>query len=192
MIKKTCRLPVLLALTGCLLTWSAVQAEPLQVVSDQSTVGVTFRQMNVPVQAGFNKVDVTAAFDPARPADAMVRVTVDTASFDFGPGAEDYNAEVRAPEWFDTANHASAVFEGATARPAGESRFDVPGKLTIKGVTRDVVVPFEFEKSASLWTMTGQIPISRLAYKVGEGDWKDTSIVEDEVIITFKVVSKAP
>jgi len=35
----------------------------------------------------------------------------------------------------------------------------------------------------------GQLPIKRLAFNIGEGEWKDTSMVADEVVIKFRVTA---
>ena len=35
----------------------------------------------------------------------------------------------------------------------------------------------------------GAVPIKRLAYNIGEGEWKDTSMVADDVVIKFHVVA---
>ena len=35
----------------------------------------------------------------------------------------------------------------------------------------------------------GNLPIKRLAFGIGEGEWKDASIVADEVVIKFRVLA---
>jgi polyisoprenoid-binding protein YceI len=34
------------------------------------------------------------------------------------------------------------------------------------------------------------VPIKRLAFGIGDGEWKDTSVVADEVIIKFRIVAQ--
>ena len=46
------------------------------------------------------------------------------------------------------------------------------------------VVP---QRDRALQVFEGSLPIKRLAYAIGEGEWKDTSIVADEVVIKFRV-----
>jgi polyisoprenoid-binding protein YceI len=33
------------------------------------------------------------------------------------------------------------------------------------------------------------LPIKRLTFNIGDGEWKDTSVVADEVVIKFRVVT---
>ena len=164
-------------------------AQALRFDSTASHVGVVFRQMGVDVEATFNKIEVDASFDPADVASSRAAVTIDMASFDFGPGAEEYNAEVRAPDWFDTARHPTARFKVTGARASGNNRYGVIGDLTIKGVTQSITTEFQLTEQNGRVELTGVVPISRLAFNIGQGDWKDTSIVEDEVRVTFRMVA---
>lgn len=167
-------------------------AAPLAIDTGASSVGVTFTQMNVPVDASFRTFEAKADFDPAQPAAATARIVIETASFDFGPGAEEYNAEVRKSEWFDAARFPQAVFEGAGAKALGAGRYELPGQLTIKGVTKPTVAPIVFEESGTRWVFTGTVPVSRLAFGLGADEWKDTSIVADEVLVKFRLEAPRP
>jgi polyisoprenoid-binding protein YceI len=70
----------------------------------------------------------------------------------------------------------------------GGGKFEVAGKLSIKGSSRDVVVPMQLSQSAGVSTVTGGLTLKRLDFKVGEGDWADTSFVANEVQVKFKFV----
>ena len=61
------------------------------------------------------------------------------------------------------------------------------GKLTIKGVSSDVVVPVTLAQSGATTTATGAFPIKRLSFRIGEKEWADTSTVADEVQVKFKL-----
>jgi polyisoprenoid-binding protein YceI len=168
------------------------QAQALQFDKEASTVGVVFRQMSVDVEASFQKIDIKASFDPANVASSRAVVTIDMASFDFGPGAEEYNEEVRAPDWFDTQKFPTAQFSVTGARANGNNRFGVVGDLTIKGITQSITTEFELADRDGRVELSGSVPISRLAFNIGQGDWKDTSIVEDEVQVRFRMVASRP
>jgi len=64
----------------------------------------------------------------------------------------------------------------------------VVGKLTIKGVTQDVTAPVTFKQEGSNQIFEGALPVKRNVFKVGDGEWKDTSVVSDDVTIKFRVV----
>lgn len=182
-------LAAILALTTALSTTHAY-AQAMQFDTDASRIGVSFRQMGVDVEATFKRFDIDARFDPSDPAATRAKVTIETASFDFGPGAEEYNEEVRAPDWFDTGQFPTASFVVTGVRPAGDNKYGVVGDLTIKGVTKSVSTDFELTRKDKQVALTGRLPISRLAYNVGQGDWKDTSIVEDTVQIVIELIAR--
>lgn len=171
---------------------SPLQAAPLAVDQEASAVSVTFTQMNVPVDAAFTEFSAQANFDLANPELATAKITIKTASFDFGPGAEEYNAEVRKAEWFDSKQFPEAVFEAKGAKTSGNKQFEVSGLLTIKGNTVDVVAPVLLEEKAGQWVFTGELPIKRLDYGLGATEWQDTSIVADDVIVKFTIVAAKP
>ena len=63
--------------------------------------------------------------------------------------------------------------------------------LNLKGVVfklhnRDEVT-LTLKKEGSAQIFEGSLPIRRLAFSIGEGEWKDTSIVADEVVIKFRI-----
>ena len=69
----------------------------------------------------------------------------------------------------------------------GGGKFEVAGQLTIKGTARDVVVPVALSQSGTVTTATGTLPLKRLAFKIGENEWADTSMVADDVQVKFKL-----
>jgi polyisoprenoid-binding protein YceI len=165
--------------------------EAQSIDTAKSRITITFKQMNVPVDAAFKRFNAKLNFDPAKPAEARALVEIDMASFDFGPGAEEYSAEVQKKEWFDTKQFPQATFAaGAGLKVVGENKFEAPGILTIKGKTQNIVAPLVAKTEAGATVFEGQLAIKRLAFNIGEGEWKDTDTVADEVVIKFRIVAK--
>jgi len=153
-----------------------------------STVIATSKQMNVPVDGKFKKFRAQLDFDPAKPAAGSANLTIDTSSYDLGD--ESYNQQVRGKDWFDTAQFPNATFvSSAIASADGANRFKVTGKLTIKGKSQNVVVPVTVTQQGASQTFDGLLPIKRTQYDIGTGEWKDTSVVADEVLIKFHIVA---
>ena len=61
------------------------------------------------------------------------------------------------------------------------------GKLSIKGAVHDVLVPVTLTQAGANTTAAGSIVIKRLAFKIGENEWADTSMVADDVQVKFKL-----
>ncbi len=155
----------------------------------KSTVSAVFKQMNVPVEGRFNRFNADVHFDAANAAASTAKIDVEVASFDLG--SPDYNKEVAGDEWFDAAHFAHASFVSTQIRPGANGAYSVAGKLTIKGKTTDVVVPVQYRLDGANQVFDGTLPIKRLAYNIGTGEWKDTSVVADDVQIKFHIVSAA-
>jgi polyisoprenoid-binding protein YceI len=158
-----------------------------QVDAAKSSVVAVSKQMGVPVEGRFKRFTAQVSFDPAKPAEGKASVEIDIASFDLG--AEDFNRETVKKEWFDAAKFPKATFVTSAIRPAGPGKFDAAGKLTIKGITRDVVAPVGFRTEGGQQVFEGVLPIKRLQFNIGEGEWKDTSTVADDVQIKFRIVT---
>lgn len=165
----------------------AAAAAPLKTDPAHSSVSATFRQMNVPVEAKFNKFSVQLEYDARRPDASRARVDIDTASLDLGD--PDMNREVRKKEWFNAAQFPKASFVSSAIRAAAPGRLSVTGKLTIKGRSADVTFALAHKVAAGKQVFEGQLPIQRLAFNIGDGEWQDTSLVADEVVIKFRVTA---
>ncbi|KAF7600742.1 MAG: polyisoprenoid-binding protein [Candidatus Dactylopiibacterium carminicum] len=169
-------------------TVSAAQAaEYTRVLTDKSSLGFTYRQMNVPMEGGFKRFQAQLAFDPAQAAKGSASFDIDVKSIDVG--SPDGNGEIGGKALFDNAAHPAARFVSSSIKPLGNNRFEVAGKLTIKGRTRDVTAPVAFRQDGSNGVFEGALNIKRTDFAIGEGVWADTSIVADEVQIRFRLLA---
>ena len=125
------------------------------------------------------------AFDPAKLATSKIRFTVDTGSATLG--SRETDAELPKPTWFNVPKFPQAQFESSSIKALGGGKFDVAGTLTIKGNAQSVVVPVTLTQSGASTTAVGALPIKRLAFKIGENEWADTSMVADDVQVRFKL-----
>jgi polyisoprenoid-binding protein YceI len=168
-------------------TLLASMAALAQQKIDAARSEITFvsKQMGVPVEGRFRKFDAQVAFDPKKPATGKVAFTVDLASATLGSPETD--AELPKPTWFNTARFPQATFQSVSIKATGPGRFDVAGKLTIKGSSQDVVVPVTLTPAGALASAAGSFVIKRLDYKIGDGDWADTSMVANDVQVKFKL-----
>ena len=174
-----------LALASSLLLAALPAQAQQQLVPAQSSVEFTAKHMGVPLQGHFKKFDAQVAFDPAKLAASRIRFTVDTGSATMG--ARETDAELPKAPWFNVPQFPQATFESTAIKALGGGKFDVAGKLTIKGAAVNVSVPVTLVQSGATTTATGSLPIKRLAFKIGDGEWADTSMVADEVQVKFKL-----
>ncbi|MES2019040.1 MAG: YceI family protein [Pseudomonadota bacterium] len=165
----------------------AATAAPLKTDQAKSRVSAVFKQMNVPVESAFKKFSASIDYDAAKPELAKASVEIDTASLDVGD--PDMNKEVAKKDWFNAAQFPKATFVSSAIKPAGAGQLAVSGRLTIKGKSMEVHFPLTVKLEAGKQVFEGALPIKRLSYNIGEGEWKDTSMVADDVIIKFRVTA---
>jgi len=173
--------PVLLAVAAAL----AGPALAQQVLPAHSEIAFVSRQMGVPVEGKFKQWAAQIAFDPKNPATGKVGFTIQTGSAAFGSPETD--AEVPKATWFNVAKFPQASFASSGIKALGGGRFEVRGKLNIKGATQDAVVPVTVTQAGAASTATGSFVIKRLDFKIDEGEWADTSMVANDVTVKFKL-----
>ena len=107
-----------------------------------SHIGFSVRHLMVSkVRGEFTKWNGTLDFDPARPEAAVITAVIDAASIDTHEAQRD--GHLRSPDFFDAPTHPTLTFKSTKVEKAGES-YRVTGDLTIRGVTRAVVLDAEF------------------------------------------------
>jgi polyisoprenoid-binding protein YceI len=147
----------------------------------------------VGVQAGaefkgtFHKFTAAIDFAPDALASAHFDVQIDTNSVDTQDG--DRDKTIRGPDIFDAAHFPAAhyVTRSFTKTAAG---YTAVGALTLRGVTKDVPIDFQFTPGASGAKLEGTAKLKRLDFGAGQGDWKSTEWVGDAVKITFSLTLK--
>jgi polyisoprenoid-binding protein YceI len=183
----------LLALAGVLLaaSWAARGADAPTIphyVSDpaKSSLQFTFLQAGAQNKGRFTRFPVSFDFSPENLAAGHLEVTVEMSSTDTGDSERDdtlRGADLFAVSKFPQSHYSATQF---TKTVTG---YEAVGKLTLRGVTREVRVPFTFrtasENGVAVGYMSGRTTLRRLDFGVGQGDWKATDQVGNEVGVSF-------
>ncbi|MBK8463557.1 MAG: YceI family protein [Nigerium sp.] len=112
-----------------------------------STVGfVTRHAMVTKVRGSFDEFSGTATIDGAHPSASTLSVEIATSSINTRNA--DRDAHLRSADFFEADAHPSVTFRGTGFAIDGDV-VEVTGDLTIRGVTRSLTVPFEFQGQAT-------------------------------------------
>jgi polyisoprenoid-binding protein YceI len=174
-----------LAFWAAALSFSSSALAQQKLIPAQSEISFVTKQMGVPLDGHFKKFDAQISFDTAKPDAAKIAFTVDSGSATLG--APESDAELPKAAWFNVAKFPQATFQSSSVQVLGAGKYQVTGKLTIKGIVKDVDVPVALTQANGITTATGQFVLKRLTYKIGEGEWADTSMVADDVQVKFKL-----
>jgi polyisoprenoid-binding protein YceI len=179
------------ALAGAMLGLApAAQAiEFNQLQPDKSSLGFVSKQMNVPVEGRFKSFRSKLSFDPAKPAAARAELEIDLAGID--AGSKEADDEVAGKDWFNTRIFPVAKFVSTSVKPLGGNRYEVTGRMTIKGRTQDLSAPVTVTPQGNSATFEGSLVLKRADYAIGDGIWSDFGTVANEVQIKFRLVATA-
>jgi polyisoprenoid-binding protein YceI len=179
----------LIATAAVLASASSQAVEFNQIQPAKSTVGFVFKQMNVPISGSFKRFSGQISFDPAQPTLAKASLDIPLASID--AGSDEANDEVAGPLWFNTKAYPTARFVSTRVKPLGNNRFEVLGKMSIKGRTHDAATLATFQQVGNTGVFSGSFTLKRADYAIGEGMWADYGTVANDIQITFRLVALA-
>jgi polyisoprenoid-binding protein YceI len=155
----------------------------------KSTLQFVFTQAGAKNDGKFAKYDVS--FTPESNA---LNVVVQVSSLDTGD--KDRDSTLRSADLFNVAKFPQAKFAATKITHGAGDKYEAVGKLTIRDISRDVKIPLTFktanEGGKQVGVMTGEVLIKRLDYGVGQGEWKSTEWVDNEVTVKFSLKLVAP
>lgn len=176
---------LLLALALAVAAAPAAAAPLTSLDAASSRIDFGYTQMGVKLDGRFATFGGTASFDPARPQAGKASIEVRLASVDTGLAEAD--AELAGKDWFHTAAHPLARFESTAVKALGGNRYQVDGRLTIKGRSRAVSAPFTYTAVAGGGLFEGAFTLHRADYGIGEGVWRDFSVVANDIKVRFRL-----
>lgn len=153
-----------------------------------SELGFIGTQADAPFEGKFAKFTADIKFDPKDLAGSRFDVSIDTASVNTQDGERDET--LKGDDLFGVKKFPKARYVADKFTDKGKGQYSATGKLTLRNVTKDVPIEFTFEqKDGGAW-LKGSAALKRLDFGVGQGDWKDTSTVANEVKVKFALQLK--
>ncbi len=182
---------LVLAMGGVLARAAAPATPPAKYSLDpaRSMLRFAFVQAGANNSGRFGKFTADVLFAGDNLAASKINVTIDTGSLDTGDQERD--TTLKGADLFDVKKFPQAHFVSSKLTQVAAGRYEAQGKLTIRNVTRDIKVPLTFQNKVeggkNFGYMQGRATLKRLEFGVGQGDWKSTEWVNDEVNVTFSL-----
>lgn len=152
-----------------------------------STLGFVGTQAGTAFKGHFSKWDAQIDFDPANPAGGHALVTIDMGSATTGDAQKD--EALPQSDWFSVKTFPRAVFEARSFRAKGGNAYEAVGTLTIRGVAKDVVLPFTLDVTGGKAHAQGKLDLVRTDYGVGQGSWSTGQMVALAVSVTVDLAA---
>lgn len=149
---------------------AAKPAAPVwHVVPEKSSLTFTATQLGQAFTGRFGKFAADLTLDPTDLDNAKLVATVDTGSVDAGDTQR--NQALPGEDWFDVAGSPKATFKSHKFVRKDGNSFEVTGMLNIKGIERQVTIPFTLVTIGDTATIKGGFTIKRTDFNVGAGQW---------------------
>ena len=178
-------------------TAEALAEAGLWTLEEGSRVGFVARQSGAPVEAWFDAFSAEIRFDPAQLEQSNLWVEIETGSVN--SQSSDRDQTIRSADLFDVATWPTARFEAARFEHRGGDDYLAHGTLALRDATLDLALPFTLEISdhpdsatEQRARATGEVTLLRLDYGVGQGQWQDTSMVPNEVLVRIEILARRP
>lgn len=132
--------------------------------------------------------------DPSAPAAARIDIRIETRPV--SANNRDVDSLMKGTNFLDVQKFAEARFVSTSVTAKGGDRYEAQGKLTIRDVTRDAVLPFSLaiaddpaQPGRLRATARGRLILKRLDYGVGQNEWASTGQVANEVTVDVTIVA---
>jgi polyisoprenoid-binding protein YceI len=174
-------------------TATATAVRTFQIDKAHSEVIFQVRHLLSKVRGRFSDFAGTLQFDPEHPDQSSVDFTIQAASIDTAEPNRD--AHLRSDDFFAAEKYPTLTFKSTKVTPRGRDLYDVEGDLTIRGVTRRVILPVSYLGAAKdTWgkekvAFEGETTINRKEYGLNWNAALETGgfLVGDEVKVSLSI-----
>lgn len=162
-----------------------------------SSLGFSVTQVGSIVSGRFPAWTGEIVLDPTAIAAARIDIRIDTRPVTANNA--DVDSLLKGPNFLSVQKFPEARFVSTSVVSKGGDRYEAQGKLTLRDVTRDAVLPFTLaiadqagQPGTLRATARGRIVLKRLDYGVGQNEWAGTGQVANEVTVDLNVVASRP
>ena len=151
-----------------------------------STLKFTAIQQAAKFESRFETFTALVHFDPAEPETGRITARIGLGSVDTGNPERD--EILKGADWFNLRKWPEAVFTAERIVRAGDG-YAANGTLALRDVTRPVTLKFRWTPGAAGQParLVGSAALERLAFGVGQGDWRDTTYVGNAVDVQVDI-----
>ena len=142
------------------------QASDWNVVAATSWLGFTGSAAGAPFDGRFSRWQARINFDPAKAEQGHAVVTVDMTSAVTGDAQKDQ--ALPQAGWFEAASFPKATLEVQSFRPKGGNDYDAVGTLSMRNVTKAIVMPMTIEVGGDTLHAKGNLDLIRTDFGVGQ------------------------
>jgi len=166
---------------------SALAAPPPTWVVDKAHSAVRFNSSfsGAAFSGAFSRWTANIQFDPANLAASKVAAVIDVASA--ATGDADRDQALPGDDFLAAAKFPRATYTASAFKALGGDKYLAIGQLTLRGVAKPLNLPFTLKIAGAKAAMTAQVPIDRLAFGVGQNEWRKTDAIPGPVTVVIAI-----
>ncbi len=177
-----------LAAVSLALCGSAMAAPPTWAVDKAaSKLGFKSTFSGEGFEGVFRRWESQIQFDPKDLAASKAVITVDVASASTGDGSRD--EAIPSDDWFAARKFPQATFVTRSFKSLGGNRYEAVGDLTIRGISKPLVLPFTLAIAGDTARMNSSVVLNRSAFGVGQGEFKSAETVPLNVTVDIALTA---
>lgn len=150
-----------------------------------SSLKFTFDQAGAAATGTFRKFTTVLVYDEKNLGASSLDVRVDIASVN--TQEQERDDLIKGGDLLNAAKYPAATFSASSLAKRADGGLEAIGKLTIRDTTRELRLPLTLKPTPAGLELSGKTTIRRLDYGVGQGDFKATDSVGDEIKIEYAV-----
>ncbi|TKB27650.1 YceI family protein [Desulfopila sp. IMCC35006] len=174
------------------------EVRPWKIDEEHTNLYFSVDHIYAKVQGRFTDYRGTLRFDPDNLKDSTISFEIKVKSVDTGIGKRDRH--LRSADFFDESKYPFMTFTSQSITKAEENIYNVSGILTIKDVSKELVLPLTFEgmrenplaPDMEVAGFNGRLTLDRLAYNVGDGKYYQMGAVgkDVDILVTIEALRK--
>ncbi len=146
----------------------------------KSRLEIQIVQSGSQITGSFANWNAVINFDPENLESSQVEVDIDIASLSLGSVSK----QAISADFLNAVSHPVGRFVSSSFASTGEGSFEVHGQLTLAGLSKPVILPFDLRIEDDRAFVEGRVKIDRLSFDIGRKGFESDGVVGFEVAVT--------
>ena len=162
---------------------TAAAGDPGQEVKS-SKITFEIKNAGITVDGSFSDLQADIKFHPNNPDKSVLKASVGTATINTGIKKRDKDLQMR--KYFDVEKYPRIKMTSRKIKHIEKNKYKGTFDLTIKGVTKQVEIPFTYTSKENEGTFSATFTVNRRDFGVGS----KSLILSDEATVSIEVATK--
>jgi polyisoprenoid-binding protein YceI len=166
----------------------AAPARAWTVDKAASKVGFSSTMNGEAFSGAFRSWNADIRFDPSNLEGSSVTATIVAASV--ATGDPDRDQALPTAAFLSAVRFPTATFTARAFKDLGGGHYLAIGQLTLRGITKPLTLPFTLAITGSQARMKASVALNRLAFGVGQDEWKATTTLPAAVTVNLAITAR--